>query len=78
MTIPATQVLNEFREMGRNRLDLHVLFESAGNDPLGRTLVLDAVEELKTVGLIESRGQDFYSLTDTGTQELVKLVESSS
>jgi hypothetical protein len=75
MTISASQVLKEFREMGRNELDLHVLFESAGNDPLGRTSVLDAVEELETMGLIEARGQDFYSLTDTGKQEL-KLVET--
>jgi hypothetical protein len=78
MTVPATQVLKAFREMGRNQLDLHVLFESAGNDPLGRTLVLDAVEELETMGLIQSRGQDFYSLTDTGKEELAKLVDFSS
>ncbi len=78
MTSSASQVLKMFGEMGRNELDLHVLFESAGNDPSGRTQVLDAVEELKAMGLIESRGQDFYSLTDTGKKELAKQVESSS
>jgi hypothetical protein len=78
MTPSASQVLKIFGEMGRNELDLHVLFESAGNEPDGRRLVLDAVEELKTAGLLESRGGDFYSLTDNGKQELTKLMESSS
>jgi hypothetical protein len=77
MTTSASQVLKVFGEMGRNELDLHVLFESAGNDPTGRTLVLDAIEELKTMGLIEPRGQDFYLLTDRGKDELTKLVDTS-
>lgn len=78
MTTSASQVLKIFAEMGRNELDLHVLFESAGNEPTGRMLVLDAVEELKAAGLIKSRGQDFYSLTDSGKREVAKLVETSS
>jgi hypothetical protein len=78
MTTSASQVLKIFAEMGRNELDLHLLFESAGNDPAGRMLVLDAVEELKAEGLMESRGQDFYTLTDSGKQEAAKLVETSS
>ena len=78
MTTSASHVLKMFGETGRNQLDLHVLFESAGNEPEGRALVLDAVEELKAAGLIESRGGDFYSLTDKGKQEIGKLVESSS
>ena len=78
MTVPASQVLKLFREMGKSELDLHVLFESAGNGPQGRILVLDAVEELKAAGLIESRGGDFYALTDKGKQEAAKLAESAS
>jgi hypothetical protein len=52
---------------------LHVLFESSGNDPEGQALVLDAVEELKSAGLIESRGGDSYSLTKNGKSEVAKL-----
>jgi hypothetical protein len=78
MTASAEQVLKMFGEMGKNDLDLHVLFESAGNEPDGRALVLDAVEELKTSGLIESRGGDFYSLTDKGKRESARLAELSS
>ena len=33
MAEPASQVLNMSMEMGTNELDLHVVFESAGNDP---------------------------------------------
>jgi len=78
MTQSASQVLRVFGEMGKNELDLHVLFESAGNEPDGRILVLDAIEELKLAGLIESRGGDFYSLTDKGRQESAKIAHSSS
>ena len=57
---------------------LHVLFESAGNDPEGKDLVLDAAEELKSAGLIDSRGGDFSPLTEDGKCEVAKLVESTS
>ena len=43
------RVLNMFREMKRERLDLHVLFEAAGNDPVERKEVLEAIEELARV-----------------------------
>jgi hypothetical protein len=78
LTQSASQVLKIFGEMGKSELDLHVLFESAGNEPDGRILVLDAVEELKMAGLIESRGGDFYSLTDKGKQESAKIIHSAS
>ena len=78
MTKSAAQVLTIFGEMGRNELDLLMLFESAGNEPNCRTLVLDAVEELKAAGFIESRSGDFYSLTNYGKREVAKLVESTS
>jgi hypothetical protein len=38
-TLPA-QVLKLFKEMGKDRLDLHVLFEAAGNRPEERDRVL--------------------------------------
>jgi hypothetical protein len=38
-------VLRLFEEMGEDRLDLHVLFEAAGNEPAERRAVLDAVDE---------------------------------
>ena len=62
----ARRVLKVFVEMGRESLDLHVLFEAGGNDPTSRNRVLDAVNRLVDTGLLESRGSDFYSLTGKG------------
>jgi hypothetical protein len=36
----SAQVLKMFSEMQRERLDLHVMFESSGNDPTARAQVL--------------------------------------
>lgn len=59
-----------FSDMQRERLDLHVIFESSGNDPAARAQVLDAVDDLVREGLLESAGGDFYVLTDKGKQSL--------
>jgi DNA-binding IclR family transcriptional regulator len=64
----STRVLQVFRDMKKDRLDLHVLFEAAGNDPAKRNEVLDAVETLVREGLLEEQGSDFYTLTATGKQ----------
>jgi hypothetical protein len=40
------RVLRFFSEMGKDRLDLHALFEAAGNEPAEREGVLDAIDEL--------------------------------
>lgn len=66
----SNQVLRTFREMKRDRLDLHVLFESAGNEPNERRRVLDAVDELVREGLLQSAGGDFYQLTEAGKQAI--------
>jgi len=52
--------------MGEDRLDLHVLFEAAGNEPDERLRVLDAVDELVRPGLLEVCSGDFYTLTEKG------------
>jgi hypothetical protein len=57
------RLLRVFGELGKDRLDLHTLLESAGNDPADRRLVLDAIEELKREGMLEERSGDFYALT---------------
>jgi DNA-binding PadR family transcriptional regulator len=62
-------ILKAFAEMKREQLDLHVFFEAAGNDPLDRERILDAVAELQREGIIESRGGDFYALTETGEKQ---------
>jgi hypothetical protein len=62
--------LKIFSDMQRERLDLHVIFESSGNDPAARAQVLDAVDDLVREGLLESAGGDFYVLTDKGKQSL--------
>ena len=66
----SAQVLTMFSDMQRERLDLHVIFESSGNDPAARAQVLDAVDDLVREGLLQSAGGDFYILTDKGKQAL--------
>lgn len=58
--------------MGEDRLDLHVLFEAAGNEPGKRERVLDAVEELVRAGMLEESSGDFYELTEQGKGEVRK------
>ncbi|HEV8385694.1 MAG TPA: hypothetical protein VGQ11_12550 [Candidatus Acidoferrales bacterium] len=67
------RVLALFGEMGKDQLDLHVLFEAAGNEPAEREGVLDAVEELVREGLLESRGGDFYALTEKGKRTITPI-----
>ena len=68
----SADVLKIFSDMQRDRLDLHVIFESSGNDPAARARVLDAVDDLVREGLLESAGGDFYVLTDKGKQALAQ------
>jgi hypothetical protein len=66
------KALGMFDEMGRDALDLHELFEAGGNDPDARLAVFHAVESLVERGLLEERGNDFYSLTDAGREALAE------
>jgi predicted transcriptional regulator len=66
------RVLRIFREMGKDQLDLHVLFEAAGNKPAERRRVLDAIEELTRAGMLEASGSDFYTLTEKGKGVIAK------
>jgi hypothetical protein len=65
----ASRVLQLFGEMGEDRLDLHVLFEAAGNEPEERLQVLDAIDELVGAGLLDALGNDFYALTEKGKRQ---------
>jgi hypothetical protein len=60
------RVLRLFGAMGEHRLDLHVLFEAAGNEPEERLRVLDAIDDLVRAGMLHSCGGDFYALTEKG------------
>ena len=62
------RILRLFGEMEKDRLDLHALFEAAGNEPAERREVLDAVEGLVKAGLLETRGGDFYMITEKGKE----------
>ena len=64
------QVLEIFHVMHQDRLDLHVLFEAAGNNTDAREQVVDAVDDLVREGMIESSGADFYTITDKGKAAL--------
>lgn len=72
MTPLSLRVLRVFEEMGEDRLDLHVLFEAAGNEPGKRERVLDAVEELVRAEMLEASSGDFYALTARGKGEIRK------
>ena len=60
------KVLASFAYWGKDKLDLHELFEAGGNDPAMRTEVFYAVEQLVADGLLLEEGNDFYSLTEKG------------
>jgi hypothetical protein len=60
------QVLKLFIAMGAESLDLLTVFEAGGNDPASRERVLEVVTRLADTGYLESRGSDFYLLTDKG------------
>ena len=64
------RVLGMFDELGKPELDLHELFEAGGNDAEARLAVFHAVEWLAESGLLEERGNDFYSLSDPGREAL--------
>ena len=66
MKLLSLRVLRLFGEMGKDRLDLHALFEAAGNDPAERRGVLDAIDELTCAGMLDACGGDFYALTERG------------
>jgi hypothetical protein len=68
----AMRVLRIFKEMGEDRLDLHVLFEAAGNEPGERERVLDAIEELGHEGMLEASSGDFYVLTEKGKKQSLR------
>ena len=60
------RVLGSFAHWQQDTLDLHTLFEAGGNDADERTRVFDIVEKLVESGLLEEKGNDFYSLTAKG------------
>jgi hypothetical protein len=60
------RVLGSFAYWGREKLDLHELFEAGGNDPEERTAVFYAVEKLVSEGFLIEEGNDFYSLSEKG------------
>ena len=60
------RVLRSFELWGKDKLDLHTLFEAGENDPDARTAVFDAVERMVQDGLLQEEGNDFYSLTEAG------------
>jgi hypothetical protein len=55
-----------FCDSSEQCLDLHVLFEAAGNEPEERLRVLDFIEELVRTGMLDACGGDFYALTEKG------------
>jgi len=66
-------VLRLFEEMGKDRLDLHVLFEAAGNEPAARQSVLDAIDELTRADMLSACGGDFYTLTEIGKGSIAQF-----
>ena len=65
------RVLLILKQMEKDALDLHVLFEAGGNNPQERQRVLDAIDELTREGLLDAQGNDFYALTDRGRRAVM-------
>lgn len=66
------RVLRLFGELGKDRLDLHVLFEAAGNEPAERHDVLHAIDELTSASTLDACGSDFYMVTERGTETIAQ------
>jgi hypothetical protein len=66
------RILRMFGDMERDRLDLHVLFEAAGNEPSERQHALDAVVDLTRDGMLDACGGDFYELTERGKRAIAQ------
>jgi hypothetical protein len=64
--------------MGKDRPDLHALFEAAGNEPVEREGVLGAIDELTRAGMLDACGSDFYMLTERGLEIPAKQERRSS
>lgn len=62
------RILRLFGELEKDRMDLHTLFEAAGNKPAERRDVLDAIDELTHASMLEARGGDFYLITEKEKQ----------
>jgi hypothetical protein len=63
----ALEILRLFDETDTEGWDLHAFFEFvAGDDPAKREIVFDTVDRLVAGGYLESRGSDFYTLTEKG------------
>lgn len=65
----ALEILRLFDRTHTGGWDLHVFFELvAGDNPSRREAVLGVVDRLVQCGYLESRGSDFYTLTDQGME----------
>lgn len=67
------RVVGSFAHWQKEKLDLHMLFEAGENNPDQRTAVFDAVERLVRDGLLQEEGNDFYSLTEKGSDAARKM-----
>ena len=61
------QILRLYGDSDREGWDLHAFFELAG-DAGDRRMVLEIVDGLVAGGYLESRGSDFYTLTEKGKE----------
>jgi hypothetical protein len=63
------EILRLFKRTDTEGWDLHAFFElTAGDNPAEREAVFDVVERLSRSGYLESRGSDFYTLTEKGLE----------
>jgi len=71
-TAMALEILRVYGEADSEGWDLHAFFELiAGDDQERRQAVLDVVDRLAQAGYLESRGSDFYTLTQQGREAAV-------
>jgi hypothetical protein len=59
----SSRVMELFGTMGEDRLELHMLFEAAGDGTKEKIKVIDAIDDLVRAGRLEACSNGFYALT---------------
>jgi hypothetical protein len=67
----ALKILRLYRGPGGEAWDLHAFFDLAG-DAADRQAVLETVDALVAAGRLESRGSDFYTLSQAGYESALR------
>ena len=65
------KILRLYRAPGDEAWDLHAFFDLAG-DSADRQAVLETIDALDIAGCLDSRGSDFYTLSQKGREAVTR------